>query len=71
MHAQSDMQDDIRFETSHRQNLVIADDYVSYTTTRDKHWNITEAESQRLDQQLKKQYAKTNDMLRTFLKFDL
>ena len=50
-----------------RQNLLLADDYVSYTTTRDRHWNITEEESRRLHQQLQAQYAKTDGMLRAFL----
>ena len=70
MHAQTDTKDDIRPEISRGQNLVITDDYVSYATTRDHHWNIPNAESRRLDQLFKAQYAKTNEMLRTFLEFE-
>lgn len=67
MHAQSKMKNGIRLETGPKLHLVIDDDYVSYTNTRDKHWNITGPESRHLHQKLQAQFAKTNRMLRTFL----
>ena len=56
-----------RLDIGRRQNLLLADDYVSYTTARNLHWNISEAESCRLHQQFKAQHEKAHEVLRALV----
>lgn len=40
--------DETRLEVGEMLNLILADEYVLYTTTRDYHWNVTGPEFHRL-----------------------
>lgn len=48
--------DDDRREVGQILNLLLVDEYVLYTTTRDYHWNVTGPEFRSLHQQFEEQY---------------
>jgi starvation-inducible DNA-binding protein len=45
-----------RLEVGQILNLLLADEYVLYATTRDYHWNVTGPEFQSLHKQFEEQY---------------
>lgn len=49
--------DDARLEISQLLNLLLADEYVLYVTTRDYHWNVTGPEFRSLHRQFEEQYG--------------
>ena len=48
--------DEARLEVGQMLNLILADEYVLYATTRDYHWNVTGPEFRSLHQQFEEQY---------------
>jgi len=48
--------DETRLEVGQLLNLVLADEYVLYATTRDYHWNVTGPEFRSLHLQFEAQY---------------
>ena len=46
-----------RLEVGEMLNLILADEYVLYATTRDYHWNVTGPEFQSLHRQFEDQYG--------------
>jgi starvation-inducible DNA-binding protein len=48
--------DEARLEVGQILNLLLADEYVLYATTRDYHWNVTGPEFQTLHVQFEAQY---------------
>lgn len=49
--------DESRLEIGQILNLILADEYVLYATTRDYHWNVTGPEFRSLHQQFEEQYG--------------
>lgn len=52
------LNDEARLEVGQMLNLVLADEYVLYATTRDYHWNVTGPEFRSLHQQFEEQYER-------------
>src|ERR1035437_5211175 len=50
------LNDEARLEIGQMLNLLLADEYVLYTTTRDYHWNVTGPEFYSLHKQFEAQY---------------
>ncbi len=50
------LSDEDRLEVGQILNLLLADEYVLYATTRDYHWNVTGPEFQSLHKQFEEQY---------------
>jgi starvation-inducible DNA-binding protein len=50
------LNDENRLEVGQMLNLLLADEYVLYTTTRDYHWNVTGPEFRSLHKQFEEQY---------------
>lgn len=50
------LNDEARLEVGQILNLLLADEYVLYTTTRDYHWNVTGPEFPSLHGQFEEQY---------------
>ena len=50
------LNDEARLEVGQMLNLILADEYVLYATTRDYHWNVTGSEFRSLHQQFEEQY---------------
>jgi starvation-inducible DNA-binding protein len=50
------LNDEARLEVGSMLNLLLADEYVLYATTRDYHWNVTGPEFLSLHQQFEAQY---------------
>jgi len=50
------LNDETRLEVGQMLNLLLADEYVLYATTRDYHWNVTGPEFPSLHQQFEAQY---------------
>ncbi len=48
--------DEARLEVGQMLNLLLADEYVLYATTRDYHWNVTGPEFRSLHLQFEQQY---------------
>ncbi len=48
--------DEARLEVGQILNLILADEYVHYATTRDYHWNVTGPEFRSLHRQFEEQY---------------
>lgn len=48
--------DEARLEIGQMLNLILADEYVLYATTRDYHWNVTGPEFRSLHLQFEEQY---------------
>jgi starvation-inducible DNA-binding protein len=50
------LNDEARMEVGQMLNLLLADEFVLYTTTRDYHWNVTGPEFQSLHLQFETQF---------------
>jgi starvation-inducible DNA-binding protein len=50
------LNDEIRLEVGQMLNLLLADEYVLYVTTRDYHWNVTGPDFPSLHKQFEAQY---------------
>jgi starvation-inducible DNA-binding protein len=50
------LNDEARLEVGQMLNLLLADEYVLYTTTRDYHWNVTGPDFLSLHKQFEAQY---------------
>jgi starvation-inducible DNA-binding protein len=50
------LNDETRLEVGQILNLLLADEYVLYATTRDYHWNVTGPEFSALHQQFEQHY---------------
>jgi len=50
------LNDEVRFEIGQILNLLLADEYVLYATTRDYHWNVTGPDFPSLHRQFETQY---------------
>jgi starvation-inducible DNA-binding protein len=50
------LNDEARLEVGQILNLILADEFVLYATTRDYHWNVTGPEFRSLHQQFEEQY---------------
>ncbi len=55
------LNDEARLEVGQMLNLILADEYVLYITTRDYHWNVTGAGFLGLHQQFEAQYTQIAD----------
>lgn len=53
------LNDEVRLEVGQILNLLLADEYVLYATTRDYHWNVTGSRFRSLHLQFEAQYAQT------------
>jgi starvation-inducible DNA-binding protein len=53
------LNDEARHEVGQMLNLLLADEYVLYATTRDFHWNVTGPEFSSLHKQFEEQYEQT------------
>ena len=51
------LNDEARLEVGQMLNLLLADEYVLYATTRDYHWNVTGPEFRSLHLQFEEQYG--------------
>ena len=51
------LSDETRLEVGQILNLILADEFVLYTTTRDYHWNVTGPEFLSLHQQFEAHYT--------------
>ena len=51
------LNDEVRFEVGQMLNLLLADEYVLYATTRDYHWNVTGPEFSSLHLQFEMQFG--------------
>ena len=51
------LNDEVRFEIGQILNLLLADEYVLYATTRDYHWNVTGPDFPSLHRQFETQYG--------------
>jgi len=56
MKANIGLNDEARLEVGEILNLLLADEYVLYATTRDYHWNVTGPEFHSLHKQFEGQY---------------
>lgn len=52
------LNDEARLEIGRMLNLLLADEYVLYATTRDYHWNVTGPEFRSLHLQFEEQYER-------------
>ncbi len=50
------LNDEARLEVGQMLNLILADEYVLYATTRDYHWNVTGPEFHGLHKEFEEQY---------------
>jgi starvation-inducible DNA-binding protein len=57
MKTQLGLNDETRFEVGQMLNLLLADEYVLYTTTRDYHWNVTGPAFRNLHLQFESQFG--------------
>lgn len=57
------LNDEARLEVGQILNLLLADEYVLYATTRDYHWNVTGPEFLSLHQQFESQYTQIADWI--------
>jgi starvation-inducible DNA-binding protein len=57
------LNDDTRLEVGQMLNLLLADEYVLYVTTRDYHWNVTGPEFPSLHKQFETQYEQVADWI--------
>jgi starvation-inducible DNA-binding protein len=57
------LNDEARLEVGQILNLLLADEYVLYTTTRDYHWNVTGPEFRSLHLQFEALYAQAADWI--------
>jgi starvation-inducible DNA-binding protein len=57
------LSDEARLEVGQMLNLILADEYVLYVTTRDYHWNVTGPEFGSLHLQFKGQYEQLADWI--------
>lgn len=57
------LNDEARLEVGQILNLLLADEYVLYATTRDYHWNVTGPEFLALHQQFETQTAQIADWI--------
>jgi len=57
------LNDEARLEVGQMLNLLLADEYVLYATTRDYHWNVTGAEFPSLHQQFETQFGQIADWI--------
>jgi starvation-inducible DNA-binding protein len=57
------LNDETRLEIGQMLNLLLADEYVLYTTTRDYHWNVTGPEFPSLHKQFEAQYEEVADWI--------
>lgn len=51
------LNDEARLEVGQILNLILADEYVLYATTRDYHWNVTGPAFRSLHQQFEEEYT--------------
>jgi starvation-inducible DNA-binding protein len=63
MKANIGLDDAARLEIGQMLNLLLADEYVLYATTRDYHWNVTGPEFQSLHKQFEAQYEEVADWI--------
>lgn len=57
MKANIELNDEVRLEVGQLLNLLLADEYVLYATTRDYHWNVTGPEFRSLHLQFEAQFG--------------
>jgi len=57
------LNDEARLEIGQILNLLLADEYVLYATTRDYHWNVTGPEFLSLHQQFESHYVQIADWI--------
>jgi len=57
------LNDEARLEIGQILNLLLADEYVLYVTTRDYHWNVTGPEFYSLHKQFEAQYEQVADWI--------
>ncbi len=57
------LNDETRFEVGQILNLLLADEYVLYATTRDYHWNVTGPAFTSLHQQFETHYEQIADWI--------
>jgi len=57
------LNDETRLEVGQILNLLLADEYVLYATTRDYHWNVTGPEFHSLHKQFEEQYEQVADWI--------
>lgn len=57
------LSDDARLEVGQMLNLLLADEYVLYATTRDYHWNVTGPEFHSLHLQFEAHYLQIADWI--------
>jgi len=57
------LNDEARLEVGQILNLLLADEYVLYATTRDYHWNVTGPEFYHLHKQFESQYEQIADWI--------
>jgi hypothetical protein len=55
MKTNTGLNDETRLEVGQILNLVLADEFVLYATTRDYHWNVTGPEFRSLHRQFEEQ----------------
>ncbi len=57
------LNDEVRLEVGQMLNLLLADEYVLYATTRDYHWNVTGPEFSSLHLQFEMQFGQIADWI--------
>ena len=57
------LNDEARLEIGEMLNLLLADEYVLYATTRDYHWNVTGPEFHSLHKEFEDQYGQVADWI--------
>jgi len=57
------LNDEARLEIGQMLNLLLADEYVLYATTRDYHWNVTGPEFHSLHKEFEDQYGQVADWI--------
>jgi starvation-inducible DNA-binding protein len=57
------LNDEARLEIGQMLNLILADEYVLYTTTRDYHWNVTGPEFHSLHLQFEAQSGQVSEWI--------
>ncbi len=63
MQSNIGISDESRFEVGQILNLLLADEYVLYATTRDYHWNVTGPSFMTLHQQFEHQYEQVAEWI--------
>jgi len=63
MKANIGLDDNARLEVGQMLNLLLADEYVLYATTRDYHWNVTGPEFQSLHKQFETQFGEVAEWI--------